>query len=402
MGKRLLIVLSLVILAASPLWAGGWNNTLIGCRAISLGGAFAGVADDASAIFYNPAGLAFQQRDFTISINGFNVSPTHQYADSLGTDIQSKSNFTIPQLFFAFKASERLTLGFGAYVPYAGGGVEWNASTIGLYVKSYMGIMSLTPTLAYQINDKFSLGVNLNIYRGILEDRRTMEHVGTVVTEENGGALSLGIGLMFRPTERIGIGMDVRGPARMTLSGKTKVPVIVPEIGSFEAAISSETQFNLPWDFELGFSYRLSNKFLFSTGFQYTMWSALDKIEKTLKDVPLVGDQKTEEQMNFKNILLWRAGIEYWVTAGLALRGGIGIDRWATPSETLDFSNIDVDKFTLLGGLGYRSGHIQLDVVFAYAQGKEREKVEKFLGVPVQERFNLNTFILGLGITYTR
>ena len=77
------------------------------------------------------------------------------------------------------------------------------------------------------------------------------------------------------------------------------------------------------------------------------------------------------------------------------------MDRWATPEETLDFVNIDVDKFTLLGGIGYRSGRIQLDFVYAYAMGKEREKVETVLGIPITEKYNLNTMILGIGITYT-
>lgn len=397
--KKLIVTLVCLTLAASGLWGGGWNNTLIGCRAIAIGGAFAGIADDTSAIFYNPAGLAFQLQNFAVSINGFNVWPTHEYSDSQGYNLQSKSTFSLPQLFFTFKASERLTLGFGAYVPYAGGGVEWNDSSLGLQLKSSMGIMSITPTLAYQLNEKVSIGFTLNIYRGILEDTRTLENIGTVKTEENGSALSFGFGLMLKPSEKLRIGLGVRGPAKMKLSGKTTVPIEIPVLGAFEANLSSETRFNLPWDFNLGLSYRLSENFLLSTSVQYTMWSALDNIEKTLKNIPLEGDQKTIEPMNFKNILVWSVGAEYWVSPMLALRGGIGMDRWATPEETLDFSNIDVDKFTLLGGIGYRAGRIQIDFVYANAIGKEREKVETILGLPITEKFNLNTMILGIGIT---
>ena len=36
-----------------------YHNLLIGPRAMGLGGAFGAVADDASGIYYNPAGLAF-------------------------------------------------------------------------------------------------------------------------------------------------------------------------------------------------------------------------------------------------------------------------------------------------------------------------------------------------------
>jgi len=401
MRKTLFLALFLIVLGASVLWAGGWNNMLIGCRAIAIGGAFAGIADDASAIYYNPAGLAFQDQNFTVTFNGFNVWPTYIYSDSLGRNIQSKSPTTIPQVFLAFKAGERLTLGFGAYVPYAGGGVEWDNKDLGLYIKSYMGILSLTPTLAYEFSEKVSIGLNFNIYRSFLEDRRYLETLGNVSTEENGTSLALGLGLMLKPSDRLSIGAGIRGPTTMKLTGKTTVPLSIPGLGTFEADLSSETRFKLPWDFELGLSYRLSHNFLISTSAQYTMWSALDTIEKTLKNIPEVGDQVTEEPMNFKNILLWRIGAEYWISEFLALRAGIGMDRWATPEETLDFANIDVDKFTLLGGIGYKAGRFQIDAVYAYAAGKEREKLGTVFGVPIRETFNLNTIIFGLGISYT-
>ncbi|MCJ7581948.1 MAG: outer membrane protein transport protein [Candidatus Aminicenantes bacterium] len=398
--KKLFIIIVCFTIISSGLLGGGWNNSLIGCRALAIGGAFAGLADDTSAIFYNPAGLSFQQKIFSVSINGFNIWPTHEYSNSMGSNLQSKSTFSLPQIFFTFKASERLTLGFGAYTPYAGGGVEWNDSGLGLQLKSSMGIFSLTPTLAYKINENISIGFNLNIYRGIIEDTRTLQNIGTVKTEENGSAFSVGFGLMLRPNERLGIGLGVRGPARMKLSGKTTVPIEIPELGTFDANLISETQFNLPWDFNLGVSYKLTENFLFSSSVQYTMWSALDNIEKTLKNIPVEGDQITIEPMNFKNILIWSVGAEYWVSPFLALRGGIGIDHWATPAERLDFSNIDVDKITFLGGIGYRSGRIQIDFVYVNALGKEREKMDVVLGFPVKEKFNLNTTILGIGITY--
>lgn len=80
--------------------AGGWNNTLIGCRAIALGGAFLGVADDPSAIFYNPAGLIRQESAFNLSFNGgFYVWPTYELTLSSGSIIHSQYNTSLPQFF---------------------------------------------------------------------------------------------------------------------------------------------------------------------------------------------------------------------------------------------------------------------------------------------------------------
>lgn len=56
-----LLCLSASFLAAQPVKADlfHYNNLLIGDRALGLGGAFTAIADDASGVYYNPAGLGF-------------------------------------------------------------------------------------------------------------------------------------------------------------------------------------------------------------------------------------------------------------------------------------------------------------------------------------------------------
>jgi len=58
--SEIVVALSIILLLASRVSADDthYRSVPIGARAISLGGAFAGVADDASSAFYNPAGLA--------------------------------------------------------------------------------------------------------------------------------------------------------------------------------------------------------------------------------------------------------------------------------------------------------------------------------------------------------
>lgn len=49
-----------------------YNNVLVGTRAVGMGGAFGAVADDASGVYYNPAGLAFAlSNDIQGSANAF-------------------------------------------------------------------------------------------------------------------------------------------------------------------------------------------------------------------------------------------------------------------------------------------------------------------------------------------
>jgi long-chain fatty acid transport protein len=394
MAKRGFFFIFSLTLIFSNLQAGGWNNTLMGWRALGLGGAFVGVADDPSAIFYNPAGLVLQKEAFNLSLGGYSIWPTHEYIMPSGTKAQSKYDTSLPQVFLSYRTSPKVTIGLGFYIPYAGAGMDWKAQDLGFPFKSTLGVYSITPTLAYHLNEKLSVGFCLNFYGSSLDVDTTTVDYGPMRSEEKGSAVSGGLGVLFKPTEKIGLGLDIRGPAKMKLSGKTWL-ITVPGYPSYP--YSSETRFNLPWDVELGFSYRISENLLFSTSAQYTMWSTLKEVDKTIKNIPVQGDLETSEPMNFKDILIWRGGLEYHIFGGVFLRGGIGLDRYATPDETLDFKNIDVDKVTFLGGIGYRTGSMQIDFMYAYAQGKERETIVS----SAPGKYNLNVYLMGLGVTFS-
>jgi long-chain fatty acid transport protein len=400
MIKRTIVSLTCVLLSVSALWGGGWNNTLMGCRAIAIGGAFTGLADDPSAIFYNPAGLIYQSEDLNFSIDGFYVWPTHEYTTPWGTTEQSSYPTAIPQIFLSYRTNDRVTIGFGVYAPYATGGVDWKADQLGYPFKSYLGVLSFTPTIAYKISEKLSIGLNLNYYHSVMEVNTEDPYEGSVKTEESGSAFSMSFGVMYVPSEKLRIGLSLRGKTKMKLTGYTSLPVNVPDFGSMMLDFASETNFIIPWDIELGFSYRFSQSFLLSVSAQYTIWSDLQKVEKTIKNIPMQGDLKVDEEMNFKDILILRTGVEYVLPVGLSLRAGIGLDRAATPSDYLNPSNIDVDKFTLLGGIGYRTGKARIDFTFVRAMGKEREATRTIGGFPLSEKYNLSATVIGLGVTF--
>ena len=395
-----------LLFGAGALRAGGWNNTLLGCRAIAIGGAFAGIADDPSAIFYNPGGLVFQANRLNLSVNGFYIWPTYEYTPPTGQTVQSRYDNPLPQLFLTYRTSEKLTLGIGFYVPYAGSGVDWKKEDLGFPFRSSLGVLSITPTIAYQVTERLSVGLNLNFYTAsfnleadvlAIEDGGSVS-LGPTKTEEKGSALSASLGLLYRASEKVSLGFTVRGPARIKMEGETTI-TFVP----YDLELDSETVIRLPWDFEAGLSFRAADRLLLAADAQYTLWSALDKVEKTIKGVPYTGDLRFDEAMNFANILILRAGAEYLFPQGLFLRAGIGFDRSATPLESLSFANIDVDKITLLGGVGLRSGRMQIDFATAYGWGKEREKDSPFSPMypGAKEKFNLDVFIVGVGVTFS-
>lgn len=380
----------------SVLLAGGWNNTLIGTRAISLGGAFIAVADDPSAVFYNPAGILRQEGRFNVSFDGFYIWPSHVLTLPTGSIIHSRYTASLPQFFMTARLNDRVTFGFGVFTPYAGGGVDWKKADLGYPFRSTMGITSITPAVAYKVSEELSVGATLNFYTSTFTLDTDMAPLGPLSSEESGSALSAGFGLMFRPGERAAFGLSIRGPAKLTMAGKTKM-----NLAGYTVFFDSETSIKIPWDIEAGFSYRLSDRLLLSTSADYTLWSALDKVDKVIKGIPVVGDIRYAEPMDFRNILVLRAGLELALNPVLSLRGGVGFDKWASPVETLSPANIDVNKVVLLGGIGYRTGRMKIDFAYVYGIGDERTKETDVQGVSLIEKFNLNLQVAGLGVSYS-
>jgi len=97
--------------------AGALDNSFVGTRAIALGGAFTGIADDASAVAYNPAGLAFLPSAMQAEAYGY-LSLTKFRYENAGALFESNEKLVVPGLFAA-RGFGRFALGFGYYIPYA-------------------------------------------------------------------------------------------------------------------------------------------------------------------------------------------------------------------------------------------------------------------------------------------
>lgn len=393
MKKLAVIGLTLAVVPAL-LVAGGWNNSLIGARTVVLGGCIA-LGDDPGAIFYNPAGIIEQESPFNLAIDAYRIAPTHQLTLPTGSTIESKYDSTVPQFFLTGRISDRLTIGLGVFVPYAGGGVDWKAADLGFPLKTTLGVFSITPAIAYRVSDELSVGLTLNIYSGKFSLDTVQAPLGALSSDESGSALTAGLGVMYRPAKKWTIGLSVHGAASVTMSGKTKV-----NLGGYDVFLPSDTTIKLPWDLQAGVAFQAGSRLLLTLNAQYTMWSTLDKVSKTIKSIPTVGDLNFEQVMDFRNILLLGGGAEYALSRVLFVRAGVGLDKWATPAQSLAPSNIDVDKVSLMAGLGYRSGRVRADLAYVYGIGNPRSVSTNVLGIPLTETYNMDVRVLGLGVTY--
>jgi len=90
-----------------------------GARAASLGGAFAARANDASALFYNPAGLAFLQGIRFKAGLAFGDRTLKAYWPAGDANLRSSPNDFQGSLALAWQPARRLTLAVGEFSPYS-------------------------------------------------------------------------------------------------------------------------------------------------------------------------------------------------------------------------------------------------------------------------------------------
>ena len=155
----------------------------VGARSTAMGSAFRGLADDWSAVFFNPAGLT-QLEGLTIGFSGGMIAPRGDYnayaypaqmvpfsGMITGTAVEAEpKNFFVPALGIFKKLNDKMSVGLGVYAPF-GLGTEWNlvdlpadygnATGISKKNESYSDhqVINIQPTFAYQVSDKLSIGI---------------------------------------------------------------------------------------------------------------------------------------------------------------------------------------------------------------------------------------------------
>src|SRR4029079_17938537 len=106
----------LAVLFASSAFASGFQVAAQGARAMGMGLAYTAVADDASAIFFNPAGLAFQESDIVAGIMvARNVEG--KFESARGTEEQRTAENVLPELYASWSMGGAKA-GIGVYTPF--------------------------------------------------------------------------------------------------------------------------------------------------------------------------------------------------------------------------------------------------------------------------------------------
>ena len=442
MRKSISFIISmLLIFSATVAFGNGLSLNSIGTKALGMGGAYVGLANDYSAIFWNPAGLKFVKTP-QLGVFFTSVVPTGTYEfATYGIDAKTESNlYPCPGLmgYLPLFGGEKFTAGLGAYV-HAGLGAEWDGQDLVAFggpgelmpgvVNPFAGktyqwmskiaVFNISPGFSYQVSDKISVGAALNIFYGMMDMKRAVDAL-TVMNnptqpepgedgmvdnqyEESGSGLGLGFsfGILVRPAEILSIGLSVKTKNTVNFEGTAKNT-------AFQAFNAYETDYerDLAWPLWLGAGIALTpvEKLTITADVQFSQWSdTQEKIITEYKNAVWAGAMDEEARtmvMNWADKTQFRFGAQYQLTDVFALRAGYYYDPAPAPDETTNiiFPSITYNAFTV--GASYCFGKVNLDFGFEYLLGDDRDIAPSTLG-NMPGIHGMNIVAPSLGVSYT-
>jgi len=426
-------VLSLLIIGAAPFSHGsGFLIYEHGAAAQAMGGAFVAIANDPTAIFHNPAGLAWL-KGTQVSLGSTFILPTGSvtlpnwpYPPYNGTPIKQKDKtFVAPNFYLTHQFSNTVTAGIGVFFPY-GLGTEWtNPSTFPLrYIgtKSDMQTYFINPAVSFKLSEKFAIGVGvsyihstltLNLVR--LEDFGALGSYDVPVAAEDakGSAVGFNAGALYKE-KNFSLGFNWRSGFKIDYKGKlaldwSNVPPNVKAILAFlgiQLPTSGDvaTTFHFPNILGVGAAFNLTQKFLVTADIHYILWSTYKSYDIVATGVPGFGKETVTE--NWKDSVILRGGLQYQLTDKLALRAGILWDQTPQPAESADPNLPDANRVAITGGFGYKFGHFVIDATFHHEVFSDRTSPNRHIydipgnGNLGEGVYSLSANLIGISLGY--
>jgi long-chain fatty acid transport protein len=368
----------LSLLIVSLTFAGGYQLNEHGARATGMGGAFVAQASDPSAIFFNPAGLAFQ-KGLNVMGGGTFVFPSTTFKPTSipGYDVKQESQtYFPPNLYGTYAVDDQLVVGLGVFTPY-GLGSEWNKSWIGsaIAVKTSIQTFYINPSVSYKISDQLSVGVGLSYIYGTVDLSKRVPIAaagvnGTLSLTGTGTGLGYNIGVLCKPIENLSLGASFRSLTKLEFSGDAKFTDMGVLAGYFPGGTGKAT-LPMPMNILVGAAYKITPDLTVEADLQFVGWSEYKELAINLPTGPIfpaygIPLQKTQVQdKKWDDGYLGRFGVEYNYSNDLALRAGIIYDITPQPGSKMEPMLPDANRIDLTLGAGYKITD-QLSADFVY------------------------------------
>jgi long-chain fatty acid transport protein len=382
---------------------------LIEQNASGLGNAYAGqaaTAEDASTIFFNPAGLTRLPR-LQLVAGGSVIALSAKFEDggSTAAPLQPLGGVNgdpgdaafVPHAYLSYEAVPGMIwTGVGLGVPF-GLKTDWDADWMGRFhsVKSEVKTININPTVAWKIAPWASVGAGVN-YQWV-EATLTNSVNYSAIAFGTGGAAALGalvasgcgtaaggcegiadvtadtwswgwnIGAMFEAPTQTRVGLSYRSSMKHRAKGDVEFsnrPTLLAA-GLPDGPVRATVE--LPDTASIAVVQQVVPRLELLADFTWTGWSSLKDLSIFRTDTPGIPEGLTSTPLEFRDS--WRLGLggNYQATDALKVRLGVAYDRSPVKDEFRTPRLPDDHRTWVAGGVQWAFlPQAALDVGFAY------------------------------------
>jgi long-chain fatty acid transport protein len=408
--NSLILLSAALLVGATSAEGAGFALLQQGTAAMAQGNAFVADASDASAIFYNPAGLNQLTRP-VVYTGGFLNYPSRDFQ---GEGVSSETNHRFyPTLsaYLAIPVNSRVAVGIGYFSPF-GMGTPWPPTWEGRYITTFSSLKTynLNPTVSVKVLDSLSLAAGFDVMWSKVQLKKKNQVIISPFPGVNiqlpdaesrfnadGVGYGYNLGALFEPVTGVKLGVSYRSNISIKYQGDLGLNFGPSPIPS-QASQGSAT-LNFPPSVTMGINYSRLKPFAFEFDATWTGWSTYNALNATL-DTPVGGSNRVFVPKDWHDAWAFRFGANYEIKEGLKVRAGYIYDLNPVPDSTFDPQLPDANRHIFTVGGDYKIGRFTLGFAYNYilAEGRTKDNVITSNGVPAplqaNGRYNSDTHTL--------
>jgi long-chain fatty acid transport protein len=347
-----------------------------------LGRAFAGSAamsDDVAGMYFNPANMTGLTGKFQAE-TGVNLLIPSADLKNQGTTFGGVANAgsgnpsnpydptLVPYGAAAMSLMDGdLWLGVHAGAPF-GLASDYGKTWFGRYdsTKTDLKVYQVSPSIAYAINDQFSIGAGVDIQRAEATLEAAVPVTGSTTTDRlyrvKGDDWDYGfnVGMTYKPVQPLTLGASYRSAVSHKLDGTA---TLFSNAGSTLITSDGSAGLDLPDMAIVSAVYDITPDWRVMGSVNWFGWSNFQEIAVDADNAAL----DTTVEQNYKNTFAFSIGGEHDLTDSLTIRAGIQYDETPTQDNFRTSRTPDGNRLWLSTGVGYKFNDVfSMDAAYTF------------------------------------
>ncbi len=393
---RLTIMTLMACLLSATAFGAGFSIFEQGAKASGMAGAFVATADDPSAIFYNPAGIA-NQRELAVLAGATFINFTNEFTGDpnspVTAGVEGKYNrhtFVPPNMYAIVPIGNNLTVGVGVFAAW-GLRTDWASPWAGRYISKDADLKttSVNPVIAWRSTDgRIAIGggleyrrarVFLNANRVALNPftNRIVDVANIRLASDYGDDIGWNAGILFKPTPQWRVGASYRSDMDIELKGNADVSQISTGNAQFDAIVGTQlppdqpinTTFPFPAVSVVGVAFSPNESWDFEFDISHMTWKRFKALSVNFETTPAASFTRPQ---NWDDSSAFRFGINHKATDMWDIRLGAVYDQNPQPTEAVSPLLPDSDRIGATIGTGLHTGPFVVDWSLMVLHFKDR------------------------------